>query len=125
MAGNTTASGAVHYRWEDLDEDAPLERLTRRRVVGQQAMIARVQLRQGCDVKTHSHANEQLAVVLSGRMRFGVGVEGSPQRQDIIVSAGEVLHLPVNVAHSAFALEDSLILDIFSPPSQKTGIDRK
>jgi quercetin dioxygenase-like cupin family protein len=118
-------SGATHYVWEQLPHDNPLELLTRRRVIGKNAMIARVLLRKGCDVKTHAHDNEQFACVLSGRVRFGVGAEGSPQRQDRVVSAGEVLHLPGNVPHSAYALEDSVILDIFSPPSLTTGIDRK
>jgi quercetin dioxygenase-like cupin family protein len=93
--------------------------------MGQNAMLARVVLRKGCDVKTHAHDNEQFACVLSGRVCFGVGAEGTPQRQDLVVSDGEVLHLPGNVPHSALALEDSVILDIFSPPSMTTGIDRK
>jgi quercetin dioxygenase-like cupin family protein len=32
--------------------------------------------------------------------------------------AGEVLHIPSNVVHSAIALEDTVDLDIFSPPRQ-------
>jgi len=118
------ASGAVHHKWDDLNEDAPMPKLTRRRVVGKQAMISRVFLRSGCDIPTHSHANEQLVCVISGKTRFGVGAEGSQERQELILSAGEVLELPGNCPHSCYALEDTLILDIFSPPSQTTGIDR-
>ena len=33
------------------------------------------------------------------------------------------MHLPSNVAHSAEALEDSYMFDLFSPPCEKTGID--
>src|SRR5262249_16886517 len=101
------------------------ERLTRRRIAGTQAMLARVVLRAGCDVKTHAHDNEQFSVVLSGKVRFGVGAEGSPVRQELIVQSGEVLLLPANTPHSPHGLEDWLILDIFSPPSQGTGIDRQ
>jgi quercetin dioxygenase-like cupin family protein len=32
------------------------------------------------------------------------------------VRKGEVLHIPSNVPHRAVALEDTLDLDIFSPP---------
>ena len=119
-----TESGAVHHRWDELKEDAPMPLLTRKRVIGQQAMISRVQLRKGCDIPTHAHANEQIACVISGKCRFGVGAEGSPARQEIVVSSGEVLELPGNCPHSCFAMEDTLILDIFSPPSATTGIDR-
>jgi len=112
------------HRWSDLLADHPMELLERRRIIGEQAMLSQVFLRKGCDVPPHTHANEQFACILSGRLRFGIGAEGSPDRRTVIVSAGEVLHLPSNVPHSAFAEEDTLVLDVFSPPSEKTGIDR-
>jgi quercetin dioxygenase-like cupin family protein len=34
------------------------------------------------------------------------------------VSAGEVLHSPSNLPHEALALEDTLDVDVFSPPRQ-------
>jgi quercetin dioxygenase-like cupin family protein len=40
------------------------------------------------------------------------------------LKGGEVLVLPGNVAHSCTALEDSHILDLFSPVSATTGVDR-
>lgn len=99
--------------------------LERRRVIGQQAMISRVALEKGCIVPTHAHPNEQFACLLSGKMRFGIGAEGSPARRELVLSGGDVLLLPGGVPHSAEALEDSVILDVFSPPSEKTGIDRR
>ena len=119
-----TQSGAVHFRWNDQPEDCPMPMLARKRVIGQQAMISRVFLKKGCDIPTHAHANEQIACVISGKIRFGLGAEGSPQRSELTLGPDEVLHLPSNVPHSAYAVEDTLILDIFSPPSQTTGIDR-
>ena len=111
------------YRWSDLPLDNPMALLDRRRIIGEQAMISQVRLQRGCDVPTHAHENEQFAMVMSGRLRFGIGGSGGAQRE-VIVSAGEVLHLPANVPHSAYAEEDTVVLDLFSPPSEKTGIDR-
>jgi quercetin dioxygenase-like cupin family protein len=119
-----TSSGAIHVRWDDQPTDRPMELLERQRVIGQQAMISRVFLKKGCDIPTHAHANEQIAMIVSGQARFGLGAEGSSQRSEIVVGANEVLHLPSNVPHSCYALEDTLIFDVFSPPSQTTGIDR-
>ncbi|MDP1660515.1 MAG: cupin domain-containing protein [Phycisphaerales bacterium] len=113
------------HNWDCLPEDAPIALLTRRRIIGEQMMISRVMLSKGCDVPSHSHANEQFAVLLSGRVRFGLGAPGTPEHREVVVSGGEVLHLPGNLPHSAFATEDSVILDLFSPPSQTTGIDRR
>jgi quercetin dioxygenase-like cupin family protein len=97
--------------------------LERQRIIGEQAMISRVLLRKGFVLATHSHANEQFGVVLSGRVRFGLGAENSPSRTHETLGPGEVIHFPGNFPHSAEALEETLILDIFSPPSEKTGID--
>lgn len=113
---------AVRYRWTDLPADRPMERLRRRRVIGEQAMISEVLLEKGCVVPTHAHENEQFAHVVRGKLRFGIGAEGGPDRHDVVVGAGEIMHLPANVPHSAEALEETLVLDIFSPTSEKTGI---
>ena len=101
-----------------------MDLLERQRVIGQQAMISPVLLKKGCDIPTHAHENEQIAMVMSGRVRFGLGADGSNERRDVIVGANEVMYLPSNVPHSCYAIEDTLIYDVFSPPSQTTGIDR-
>jgi quercetin dioxygenase-like cupin family protein len=107
------------YRWADLPQDSPMAKLSRRRVIGQQMMISEVHLEPGCDVPRHAHANEQFACIVRGALRFRIG----EQAQEVIVRAGEVIHLPSNVPHAAYALEDTLVLDLFSPPSATTGID--
>jgi quercetin dioxygenase-like cupin family protein len=114
-------STAKSYRWSELKTDTPMPLLERQRIIGTQAMLSRVTLKRGCYVPTHSHANEQFACTLSGKLKFILG-ESTPR--EVIVAAGEVLHLPSNLPHSAEALEDTIVLDIFSPPSQTTGIDR-
>ncbi len=115
---------AVVYRWSDLPTDRPMPRLERRRIIGERMMISQVLLEKGCVVPSHAHENEQLACVVRGRIRFGLGVEGSPEHQQMVLTGGEVLHLPSNVPHSAEALDETLILDLFSPPSERTGIDQ-
>ena len=114
---------AKHYRWSEQPIDKPMQLLDRRRIIGEQAMISQVRLAKGCDVPMHAHENEQFAMVMTGRLRFAIGGEGKAARE-VVVSAGEVLHLPSSVPHSAYAEEDTLVLDVFSPPSEKTGIDR-
>ena len=70
----------------------------------------------------HSHENEQFAYVLEGALLFRIGDD---QSEVVVVRAGEVLHIPSNVPHSAEALEDTLDLDVFVPPRQDwlTGAD--
>jgi len=120
-----TLAGATRYRWSELPKDEPMPLLERRRVIGEQAMISHVTLQKGCLVPTHSHPNEQITCLLSGRLKFTLGDEGAASRQTVIVGPGEVMHLPGNVPHAAEAMEETVVLDVFSPPSANTGIDRK
>ena len=112
------------YRWADLPEDHPIPLLDRRRLVGTHLMAAQVLLHKGCHVPTHQHENEQIAFVQSGRVRFGIGSEGSSERYDVVLSAGEFIQFEPNVPHSADAEEDTLIWDFFSPVGEGMGIDK-
>ncbi len=102
-----------------------MKMLARKRVIGHKAMLSRVVLEKGCFVPRHAHENEQFVCILSGQLRFGIGPDGSPDRTQIAARAGEVMHLPSNVPHSAEAVEDTVLLDVFSPPSETTGIDER
>lgn len=108
----------VVHRWDALAADAPMDLLERRRVIGAQCMISRVLLRRGCVVPSHAHANEQFVVMVSGRMRFTLA------DREVVVTGGDVLHLPSWAPHGCEALDDTLVLDVFAPPSATTGIDR-
>ncbi|MBI1827706.1 MAG: cupin domain-containing protein [Planctomycetes bacterium] len=114
---------AKRFRWDELTTDAPMALLDRRRVIGEHAMISQVHLQKGCFVPSHAHANEQFVCIMKGRLHFVLNEGSELLRENVTVGAGEVLHLPPNVPHSAEALEDTIVLDVFSPPSQKTGID--
>ena len=120
----TPRTDAAVHRWLSLPADTPMPLIERRRVIGEKLMISRVHLSKGFSVASHRHANEQFACILSGRMRFGLGQDGTPAWKQVVVEAGEVVVLPGDVPHSAEALEDSVLLDVFSPPSEYTGVDR-
>ena len=106
---------ATWYRWEDLPREEVNDRLSRRLITADRIMLAHVYLKKGCVVPKHSHENEQLTYILEGALRFRVGGDGA---EEIVVRAGEVLHLPSNLPHEAHALEDTLDVDVFSPPRE-------
>ena len=89
--------------------------LERRLITGDRMMLAHVYLAKGCVVPKHSHANEQLTYILEGALHFWLGEE---QTEEVVVRAGEVLHIPSNLPHKALALEDTLDVDIFDPPRE-------
>ena len=100
-------------------DDVPLEKVTdqidRRLITGDRIMLAHVYLKKGSIVPTHSHENEQITYILEGALRFWIGEDES---EEVVVRAGEVLHIPSNVVHKAQALEETLDVDVFSPPRQ-------
>lgn len=89
------------------------EMLERRLISGERVMLAHVYLKKGCIVPKHSHENEQITYILEGALRFHLGED---QRENVVVHAGEVLHIPSNLPHQAEALDDTLDVDVFSPP---------
>jgi len=105
----------TRHRWDDIPKESLSDVLERRLITGERMMLAHVYLKKGAVVPRHSHENEQITYILEGGLRFWIGADES---QIIDVLAGEVLHIPSHVPHKAEALEDTLDVDIFSPPRQ-------
>ena len=105
---------AVQYtRWSEIPLETVTDQITRKLITGQDMMLAHVYIKKGAIVPKHQHHNEQFTYILEGCLRFYMGEDGSEVYD---VKAGEVLHIPSNVWHKAEALEDTLDVDIFSPP---------
>ena len=103
------------FRWNDMPKEKVTDQISRRLVTGEKMMLAHVYLDKGAIVPKHQHHNEQLTYILEGRLRFWIGEQGD---ETLDVGPGEVLHIPSNVWHKAEALEDTLDVDVFSPPRE-------
>ncbi len=99
-----------HIRLEEMPVEHLNAFIDRQFVSGERGMLARLVLRTGAMVPMHSHENEQITYILEGALKFTL-----PDKE-IVVCAGEVLVIPSHVPHSAEALEDTVDLDVFSPP---------
>jgi quercetin dioxygenase-like cupin family protein len=103
------------FRWEDMPKEKVTDSLSRRLITADRMMLTHVYLDKGCIVPKHSHENEQLTYVLEGALHFWIGEDGD---EEVTVRTGEVLVIPSHVPHKAEALEDTLDVDVFSPPRQ-------
>ena len=108
-------SDVRHFKWDDMPKERVNDLLDRRLITGDRMMLAHVYLKEGCVVPMHSHENEQLTYILEGRLRFWIGSEDA---EPMDLGPGEVLHIPSHVPHKALALEDTLDVDVFSPPRE-------
>lgn len=112
MADEGKSGAAKLYRWAEIEPEQMSPLLTRQFLTGAKAMVSRIMLKEGCVVPEHSHPNEQISMIVTGRMEFVVS--GVAQ----VVGPGEVLVIPGDAPHSARALEDTENLDFFAPPRQ-------
>ncbi|MCM3874018.1 MAG: cupin domain-containing protein [Pyrinomonadaceae bacterium] len=110
-----TKQSVTFYRWNDMPKEKVSDVLDRRLITGEQVMLTHVYLKKGAIVPKHNHHNEQISYILEGALRFWIGEDES---EVIDVHAGEVLHIPSLVKHKAEALEETVDVDIFSPPRQ-------
>ena len=97
------------FTWETVRKEVLKEKIWRKVISGEKAMVAQVFIAKDGVVPTHQHESEQITYILEGALKFEL--EG----KEIVVRKGEVLLIPSNVPHRAVALEDTLDLDIFSP----------
>ncbi|MEP3435907.1 MAG: cupin domain-containing protein [Hoeflea sp.] len=99
------------YGWDRLPREQVRQGVSRTAFRGDNALMVMNWLEPGMEKKPHSHPFEQLAYVVSGRVRFEIG-------DDVVeVGAGQVVRIPPDVVHCGEAIGDevALNLDVFAP----------
>ena len=97
------------FDWSRLPQEQLNEKFSRKFIHGEKIMVAQIFLKKGCLVPEHSHESEQMALVVTGSLRFQFG----PVEK--VVGTNQAINIPSNVKHAVVALEDTLAFDIFSP----------
>ena len=78
-------------------------------VHGEKTLMSEFRIAKGAAVPAHAHPHEQTGYMVSGKLRFDV--EG-----DIFdVQAGDSWNIAGGKQHSATALEDTVVVEVFSP----------
>jgi quercetin dioxygenase-like cupin family protein len=98
--------------WNQVEREPLNDKIDREMVVGDKVMLARVFMKKGAHVPEHHHHNEQVTYIMEGALKFAI------DGKEVVVKAGEVLCIPSDMPHEAWALEDTLDLDVFTPPRE-------
>ena len=108
-----------HITWDDIPYEKLNEKVLRKIAWDGKVMIALTEVGEGYVVPLHSHDNEQVTFVMSGKWRFHL--EG----KTVDVGPGEMIFIPANVVHTVDAVESLVAYDIFTPPREDwlTGSD--
>ncbi|MEE4265503.1 MAG: cupin domain-containing protein [Desulfobacteraceae bacterium] len=78
-------------------------------VHGEKTLMGHFNLTKGAAIPPHSHPHEQTGFMVSGKMRFKI--------EDEVIEAvtGDSWCIPGEVEHSVEALEESVVIEVFSP----------
>jgi quercetin dioxygenase-like cupin family protein len=98
--------------WNSVAEEQLTDNIRRRMIVGSKEMLVRWEFTKGAVVARHSHPHEQIVVMVKGKLRFQVGED------EKIIEAEDIVVIPPHMPHEAQALEDTVVMDIFSPPRE-------
>jgi quercetin dioxygenase-like cupin family protein len=97
---------------ETLAEERVTDKITRKILGGDKAMIVWWSVKAGAHAAAHSHPHEQIFWMLEGKMEFRIGGERRT------VGPGEFGVIPGGVEHEAWFLEDTEVIDVFGPPRE-------
>ncbi len=101
-----------YLSWKTVEKESLNPSFDRQLIVGEKIMVAKIILKKGAHVPLHSHFNEQISHTLKGALKFHI------DGRDIVLGPGEVLCIPPNMPHEAWALEDTEEIDTFTPPRE-------
>jgi quercetin dioxygenase-like cupin family protein len=88
--------------------------IKRQTIASGQTMYQMVaQLEAGSRMPEHQHSQEQIVHILSGRMKLIV--KGKPHE----LKPGDSFYLAANVPHGVETVEETKVLDTFSPPREE------
>jgi probable F420-dependent oxidoreductase len=118
-SGSARSGRPQHRIWNDI-APTPLgdfgERVTIKALTADVAQVLRVEVAAGTGIPNPAdpterevHPMEQIDVILTGRMKYVV------DGKELVMGPGEALGIPGGVPHSAVALEDTTMIEVFTP----------
>jgi len=78
-------------------------------VHGERTLLTEVRFKKGAVVPEHQHPHEQTGYLISGSLRFFSG------NKETIALPGHSWNMPGGYPHGAEALEESVVIEVFSP----------
>ena len=76
---------------------------------GEKTLLAKFHLKKGAAIPLHEHIYEQTGFMVSGKMRFKIGTE------QFECESCDTWCIPGDVPHGVAVLEDSVVVEVFSP----------
>ncbi|MCD6348320.1 MAG: cupin domain-containing protein [Candidatus Korarchaeota archaeon] len=100
-------------RWSEAKPYETWPGVTRRALtLGERILLLEISFKKDAVAPVHSHPNEQSGYIVKGKLRIRIG--------DAVheLGPGDAYIIPPNVEHEATALEDTVVVEVFSPPHE-------
>jgi len=78
-------------------------------VYGENSLLTRFHLKKGSVLPRHSHPQEQTGFMVSGKMKLFI------DKEECLVEPGDTWSIRGNIEHSAEVIENSVVIEVFSP----------
>ena len=100
----------MYRQGNENDYKDVLEKIQKKTLVyGDRTLMAEFRLEHGADLPRHSHPHEQTGYLVSGEIELSIGDETHQ------VKPGDSWCIAGGVEHKATVLEDSVVIEVFSP----------
>ena len=98
--------------WNTMAAERLTDSISRRMVSGEREMLVRWEFKKGAVAGRHSHPHEQVVMMVTGKLRLSV------DDVEVIMGPNDIYVISSGIPHEAEALEDTVVIDIFSPPRE-------
>lgn len=110
LSANGSEGGPYAFYSADSAASSAGEGITRKVLAhADSLMVCELSLAAGSVAAAHSHPEDQVSYIVSGRFEFTIGGE------KVVIGPGDTAYMPGDIVHSVLCLEEGVLLDIFSP----------
>ncbi len=104
---------AKYFSFSELPFNPLNEKVSSRFMAGEHLMYVEHRAKKGHIAVNDQHVNEQLSLIVSGSLRVATG------GKVYLLKPGDAILIPSNVVHTVEVLEDSVVIEVFSPPRKE------
>jgi quercetin dioxygenase-like cupin family protein len=98
------------FKQSDLPEQVNKAEMIQKVLTGREGMVVWSKIKASTYTAAHSHPNEQITWVISGRMDFRI----ADQKRTCL--AGDLIVIPKDVEHEVLYVDECEIIEFFTPP---------
>ena len=103
------------FHWSEIAWEKVNESIDRKVVMGERLMMVMYRFSPNQSWPEEAHEAEQSGYILKGRIELSLSARGEKH----LLGAGDGYLIPSRIPHSWIVLEETILIDFFSPPRRE------